>query len=135
MGQSYTGSCACGSVQVSIAGEPAGPYQCYCRQCRHASGGGPATFVMVSRAAVRIQGQVTTYEEPTKSGRRASRSFCPKCGTAVFSEPFGDQERIAVKLSVFDEAPWAEIKAVCWTVEAPAWVGSEQRARRFSTQP
>ncbi|MCC6143294.1 MAG: GFA family protein, partial [Candidatus Hydrogenedentes bacterium] len=61
-------SCACGQVSLTINAELSGPFQCYCRQCRHASGGGPATFVMVPRDGVRIEGAVASYSEPTESG-------------------------------------------------------------------
>ena len=87
MTTTISGSCACGAVHVAIDGDAAGPYQCFCRQCQHASGGGPATFVMVAKDKVRVDGEVTSYEETTQSGNRASRSFCAKCGTAIYSEP------------------------------------------------
>lgn len=118
----YDLSCACGGVRLHIAGELNGPYQCYCKQCRHASGGGPALLVMAPRAAVKIEGEVASYAEPTTSGNQANRSFCPKCGTAVYSEPGSVPSMLAIKLSMFDDAPWTEIKAAFWTEEAPRWV-------------
>lgn len=122
---SYDLSCACGAVRLHIAEEPAGPFQCYCRQCRHASGGGPATFVMASRDAVQMEGSIASYSEPTQSGNTASRSFCPACGTAVYSEPGSVPDLLAIKLSMFDETPWLKVQAAFWTCEAPAWHGPD----------
>lgn len=81
-----------------------GPYQCFCRQCQRASGGGPAIFVMVAKDKVRVDGEVTSFQEPTRSGNIASRSFCAKCGTAIYSEPAKSAGATMVKLSVLDNA-------------------------------
>lgn len=114
-------SCACGGVRLLVRGAPAGPFQCYCGQCRHASGGGPATFVIAPRDSVTVEGVVTSYSAPTRSGNRASRSFCPACGTAVYSEPGSVPHLLAIKASMFPDATWPKVQAIFWTDEAPAW--------------
>ena len=131
--KTYDLSCACGGVRLHIAAEVTGPFQCYCQQCRHTSGGGPATFVMAPRAAVKIQGEVASYKEATTSGNEASRSFCPKCGTAIYSEPGSAPHLLAIKLSMFDDSPWSEVKAVFWAVEAPRWAKIDSAIQQFDT--
>lgn len=131
----YSGSCACGAVSVRIEGEPAGPYQCFCKQCQRASGGGPATFVMAAKDKVTIEGDVASFGEGTESGNSASRSFCPKCGTAVYSEPAKSPGAIMVKLSMIENAPWNAVKAAFWTSEKPAWFPLSAETKQYETQP
>lgn len=131
----FSGACACGAVTVEITGAPAGPYQCYCRQCQHVSGGGPATFVMAPRGAVRIAGEVASWTEPTESGNAASRSFCPRCGTPVCSQPGANPESIVIKLSMFSPGTWDSVRSAFWTAEAPAWAKIDSDIKMFSTQP
>lgn len=119
----YNLSCPCGGVRLEVSAELMGPFQCYCRQCRHASGGGAATVAMAPRDAVAIEGNVASYAEPTASGKEATRSFCPTCGTAAYSELGSTPDLIAIKLSMFDDPPWDAIQGVFWTSEAPRWAG------------
>ncbi len=131
----YKGGCACGGVKLSIEAEPAGPYQCCCRQCRQASGGQPATFVIAPRDKVRIEGETARYVAATDSGRRPTRTFCPTCGTALYSELEGAPQSLVVKLSAIENAPWVDVKAIFWTREAPAWLRLDPLTPAFETQP
>lgn len=130
----YSASCACKAVRLTIDAEPAGPYQCICAQCQHISGGGPATFVMVPQDKVTIDGEVSSFEEPTASGNRASRSFCPKCGTQLFSEPAKSAGLYAVKIGAIENAPWDQVKAIFWTSEKPAWYSIADGIKTYDTQ-
>ncbi len=131
----YSGSCACGAVKVAIDTEPSGPYQCYCRQCQRVSSGAAATVVVAPREHVRIDGDVATFTEPTTSGNKASRSFCPKCGTAVFSEGDSAPGIVAVKLGALTDVPPNKVQAIFWTSEAPHWATIDPDIFSHPTQP
>lgn len=131
----YEGSCACGAVRLAIHSEPQGPFQCFCEQCRRASGGGPATFVIAPRNQVTIEGRMSAFSDPTASGKYASRKFCPECGTAVCSEPGENPDSLVIKLSMIRSHAWTSIAAIFWLSEKPEWAIAPPEAIQYETQP
>lgn len=85
-----TGSCLCGSIQVSIlpkAGDlfskPKG-HLCHCANCRKVAGSYVASNMLLDEDAVKIEdrdGTLKVYEDKeTGSGNSVFRSFCGKDG-------------------------------------------------------
>ena len=82
----HTGGCLCGDVQYEVTGEPSVVTICHCRMCQRQTGS-PFAFVAKFHADA-----VVWNKEPVffKSSARASRSFCPKCGSSLsFQEEDG----------------------------------------------
>jgi hypothetical protein len=80
----YTGSCLCGGVRFSIAGELAPIQICHCAQCRKAQGAPVATNTPVSVAAFRlIAGKELLTEYESSPGKK--RVFCSRCGSPIYS--------------------------------------------------
>lgn len=80
----HNGSCLCGAVTISIAGELPQPDACHCTNCRKTSG---HYFVSTDpkKSAVTIGGaeNVTWYA----SSEKVSRGFCKICGSNLFFDP------------------------------------------------
>jgi len=84
-GESYSGSCFCGSVQFVVSGEPAGMGYCHCDSCRHWSAGPVNGFTLWKSDAVRVTRgaeQIGTYDKTPRS----SRKWCKNCGGHIFTE-------------------------------------------------
>jgi len=92
------GSCHCGSVQFSLESGSPYPYQrCYCSICRKQQGGGGYAVNLGGDAkSLKVAGgeNISVYRaiirNPGEAERvsNASRSFCNKCGTALWlSDP------------------------------------------------
>jgi hypothetical protein len=78
------GSCFCGSVQISVSGEPAAMGYCHCESCRQWSAGPVNAFSLWPSDAVRV----TRGEELIESYNKTPRSFrkwCRKCGGHLFT--------------------------------------------------
>ena len=74
------GGCYCGFVRYRVEGTPVHETLCHCSSCRRASGA-----PMVAWFSVPIEGYRVVSGEPVsfRSSRRATRSFCPRCGTPL----------------------------------------------------
>lgn len=79
---SYTSGCACGAVQLELAGEAPVQAYCHCSSCRgwlgaplHAATLWPTSSVKVSKGAENLG----TYQRTEKS----LRQFCRSCGAPV----------------------------------------------------
>ena len=92
------GSCLCGAVRVSVAGELPAPNACHCRQCRKQSGHYWAS-TDVPREAVTIAGEESLrwYQ----SSEKVRRGFCRTCGSFLFWDPIG-RAKIAIAMGAFD---------------------------------
>jgi hypothetical protein len=81
----YSGSCFCGAVQLTVTGEPAAMGYCHCRSCQHWSAGPINAFSLWKPDAVKVTRgaeNIDTYAKTPNSHRK----WCKKCGGHVFSE-------------------------------------------------
>lgn len=84
-----SGSCRCGAVSFSVDSHTPYPYQlCYCSICRKTDGGGGfAINIMGVQGTLAVEGRAAIgvfraeIDGETSSGER---SFCTRCGTALW---------------------------------------------------
>lgn len=81
-----TGGCLCQAVRYRITAEPLATRICWCRVCQYLSSGNGSVNLRFARSAVSVEGRVREYQSIADSGNRMRRSFCPTCGTPMFSE-------------------------------------------------
>jgi hypothetical protein len=82
---SYRGRCFCGSVELTVTGEPAAMGYCHCESCRSWSAGPVNAFTLWKQDAVRITrgaDKVASYNKTPKSGRQ----WCTSCGGHIMTE-------------------------------------------------
>ena len=75
-----TGGCMCQQVRYSVTGEPLRVGICHCTDCRQSSGSAFTFFAIWPIDAFAGEGPTSSYK---------GRSFCPICGSPVFSLPWG----------------------------------------------
>ncbi len=94
----FCGGCRCGKIRLSATGEPRHVANCHCASCRKATGAAFATYVDFDRTAVRITGEMCSYE----SSPGVERLFCGACGAPIAHlEKAADE--INLHIGVFDE--------------------------------
>jgi hypothetical protein len=121
-----TGTCLCGAVQYEASTEPLFSSHCYCADCQKETGGGHLTIAAVPDASVKISGATSTFTKLGGSGQPTERTFCPKCGSTVFSRPramagvtmlragtLNNPARIAPSMSIYTSRaqPWDQPSA------------------------
>jgi hypothetical protein len=82
---SYSGSCFCGAVQLTVSGEPVAMGYCHCRSCRHWSAGPVNGFSLWKPDAVKVTrgaDNIGTYAKTPQSQRK----WCQSCGGHVFTD-------------------------------------------------
>lgn len=83
------GSCHCGAVKFELKAYAPVPYmRCYCSICRKTAGGGGYAINLGARAkSLKVRGKdnITKFNARIDGKRSpAERSFCSKCGTALW---------------------------------------------------
>lgn len=82
MGNTYKGSCMCGSVQFSFECEPRFVGECVCESCRRAHGASVVCWVGVKEPQFTIDSDESSliwYQSSAES----ERGFCSTCGTRI----------------------------------------------------
>jgi hypothetical protein len=79
----YKGTCFCGAIELTVAGEPVAQGYCHCGSCRHWSAGPVNAFSLWAPEAVRVtrgEDRLGTFNKSELSYRK----FCTACGGHVF---------------------------------------------------
>ena len=129
------GSCHCGAVRFGFVSHTPHPYNlCYCSICRKtAGGGGYAINIMGVADTLEIEGEdaITVYRAADNERSHleadglstARRSFCSKCGSALWVWDPSWPELIHPFASAIDTPlPRPPAKTVLMTRYAPGWV-------------
>lgn len=88
-----SGSCLCGRVKIKVEGRPDRIGICHCTDCRQESGSA-FTFYGIWPA--------DRFEQSGKTAVFAGCSFCPECGSRLFSV---DEKEAEIKLGILSQAP------------------------------
>jgi hypothetical protein len=87
------GGCLCGAVRYELRGEPYKSGLCHCTTCRQATGSAFLAYADWTPAQFTSTGAVTTFK---------GRSFCPVCGSRLFSLT---DKQVEIYLGTLDDAP------------------------------
>ncbi|WP_095012860.1 GFA family protein [Tsuneonella mangrovi] len=120
-----TGGCLCGAVRYSFTGEPLMQAVCHCKNCQRQSGSGWSMLVGLPKAAVEIEGEVTTYTDHGTSGDEVYRQFCPTCGSPVFTRVPSQPDMIFIKAGTFDDTSDFAPQIQFWTASKQDWIELE----------
>ena len=130
-----TGGCLCQAVRYRITAEPLATRICWCRVCQYLSSGNGSVNLRFARSAVSVEGRVREYQSIADSGNRMRRSFCPTCGTPMFSESDALPDLFVVRAGTLDEPQTAKPSLNIWTRSAPAWARLDPDLPAIEGQP
>ncbi len=117
-----SGGCLCKQLRYEIAADaPIVARVCWCRVCQYIGAGSGTANAMFAKAAVTITGERKAYTSIADSGAVMHRSFCPSCGTPVFSESDRRPDTIIVRVGTLDDPGIGKPLETIWTSPAPSW--------------
>jgi hypothetical protein len=130
-----TGGCLCRAVRYRFSAPPLLTRVCWCRLCQYLAAGNGTVNVCFPKAALSLEGTLRDYGGVADSGNAMHRSFCPQCGTPVFSESEARPTLIFVRAGTLDDPQVAQPSATIWTSQAPSWACINQDLPRLAAQP
>ena len=98
-----TGQCLCGDVTYAADGDIAMQANCHCTDCRQSSGSAFATLVFMSKDDVKITGDVKSFDHVVDSGGTLTKTFCPKCGSQLFTANKSRPNSIGIRAGTLNE--------------------------------
>jgi hypothetical protein len=84
-GNTYRGSCFCGTVQFTVRGEPAAAGYCHCESCRRWSAAPVNAFTLWKPEALQITRGAEAIGRYRKTPQSV-RKWCTSCGGHLFTE-------------------------------------------------
>jgi hypothetical protein len=80
------GGCHCGFIAYEAEVDPEKVAICHCTDCQTLSGSAFRTIAFTEPGTFKVRaGEVKIYVKTAESGNRRQQSFCPECGTPIFS--------------------------------------------------
>jgi hypothetical protein len=129
------GGCMCGAVRYEIAGAPMMVGNCFCIDCRKASGTSHSTHAIIPATGLAIAGATRAYASPADRGSIVTRHFCPECGCAIHSTNSGMPGTIAIRVSSLDDLDAVEPQMTVYASRAPSWALIDRTRPVFAEMP
>lgn len=116
-----TGGCLCRRVRYSVTGDPLRVGLCHCTDCRQTSGSAFTFYGIWPAAAFASQGETSRFRD---------RSFCPNCGSRIFSLSETEAE---IAAGTLDDAPSGLAPQYeLWTPRRESWLHALPWADQFT---
>jgi hypothetical protein len=131
----FSGGCACGSIRYMCASAPVAMLNCHCRDCQRSSGAPFASGVIVLVSTTEITGTPRTHSVRTSSGRLATRSFCPDCGSPLFARGEADPKFMSIRFPTLDDPSDFQPMLDIWTSSAQPWVCLDPTVPHYAQSP
>ena len=130
-----TGRCLCGSVHYRFPQPPIGARACWCRDCQYLAAGNASVNAIFRTAGFTCTGMLSEYISSADSGSIMRRSFCPACGTPLFSQSDRRPDLIVVRVGTLDDPDIGRPQGFIWTASAPGWGYIDPALQNHAGQP
>lgn len=124
-----TGGCHCGNIKYEAEAEPANAMICHCTDCQLLSGSAFRTLIVTDEDAFNFtSGKPKTYVKVADSGNKREQTFCPDCGSPIYSASVGASPReYAIRLGTVDQREALEPQKQIWCNSAHSWIKNMTR--------
>ena len=122
--ETRTGGCLCGKVRYRVPAQPIATVICHCRHCQRQAGSAFSVVAVFPRSELKLEGDLTVFEDRGTSGQRVLRQFCGHCGSPVLTdtERAREQGLIFIKAGTFDDISDLKPTTHYWTRHAHPWL-------------
>lgn len=132
-----TGSCHCGAITIEGEVDPERVTICNCTDCQTGTGSAFRVSIPVPGNTFKMKGRPTSYTKTTaESGRPRVQTFCPTCGTPIYSTTQGDgvQPSYTVRVGILHQRDQLPPKRTQWMRSARPWLDGIGSLPRFEKQ-
>jgi hypothetical protein len=131
------GGCHCGSIRFEAEVDPATVVICHCTDCQTFSGSAFRTVVLTKPGTfVLLAGAPTVYVKTAESGNRRQQTFCPTCGTPIYSAPVtGDTTVVVLRVGAIRQRDQLVPRDQYWFRSSQAWLPNLSTIVKQDKQP
>jgi len=129
------GGCLCGKVRYSASGDPAFVGVCHCTDCQKFTGSAFAVVVGLPKAALTIQGTLSTFDKTGDTGKATHRTFCPTCGSSITDAADVMPDLVMIEAGTLDDSSWVKPAMQIFCDSAQSWVHLGGEMKTFPRMP
>ena len=119
-----SGSCHCGKIAYRAVIDPELTCICNCTDCQKLSGSAFRTVAVTEPGAFELlSGTLSEYEKTGDSGNVRVQTFCPNCGSPIYSVTRGEKHpRYGIRAGTIAERNQIAPRLQIWCRSAAAWL-------------
>ena len=118
-----TAQCFCGSISVSVRGEPRMHAICHCSDCKHFTGSAFGISVYFLKTDIEeMKGEPTVYQARRRDDDQTSH-FCKTCRSTLFWYTAARPHLIGIAGGCFPDGSLGEPTISAKTAQKLPWVG------------
>jgi hypothetical protein len=131
------GGCHCGYIAYEAGADPAKAMICHCTDCQTMSGSAFRTVLLTQQGSFKLRsGKLKIYVKTGDSGTARPQSFCPKCGTPIYSTTVGESPKVhSLRLGTVRQRDQFVPKLQVWRRSAQSWVTEINSVPAIERQP
>lgn len=131
------GGCHCGYITYEAEVDPAKAMICHCTDCQTLSGSAFRSVVFTREDSFTLRsGKLKIYTKTGESGTPRPQSFCPECGTPIYSTTVGDGPKVhSIRLGTVRQRAQLIPTMQLWFRSSQRWVCDIGTIPRTETQP
>ena len=117
-----TGKCHCGNISYEADLDPSLVSICLCTDCQMMSGSPYRVSVRVPAEQFRMHSGIPKiYIKTAESGSKRAHSFCPNCGTPVYSSDVTDPKSYSLRVGCLDQRDHLIPQKQIWHQSSVPW--------------
>ena len=120
------GGCHCGYIAYEAEVDPAKVLICHCTDCQTLSGSAFRTVAFTEPGTFKVRsGELKIYVKTAESGNKRQQSFCPECGTPIFStSPDDAPDKVhSLRVGSIRQRDMLIPKRQSWMRSSQTWLG------------
>ena len=123
-----SGGCHCGNIRYEAEIEPEKVVICHCTDCQVLSGSAFRSVALSKRDAFSfLTGKPKTYIKTGDSGNKREQTFCPDCGSPIYSTSVGTGSKYyGIRLGTIDQRDKIAPKKQIWFGSVQSWTQNMQ---------
>lgn len=122
------GGCLCGSVRYKATALPRVSTLCHCRSCRLAAGAPSVGWVVFGAEDIVFEGERKAFA----SSANVTRTFCPRCGTALTWQRNDQAGSLDVQTATLDDPSAFPPTKEIWLEERIPWEAANPDALPYA---
>lgn len=125
------GQCSCGSVKVTVEGDPSAVVACHCLECQRRTGSVFGVGAYFPEEKAKFSGETTQYSRLTGSGQPFVAHFCPSCGTTLYWRVGQSSGLVGIAVGAFADPSFPSPVRSVWEQSRHAWVDVSAAVQHF----
>ncbi len=131
------GRCHCGCITYEAEIDPAKVMICHCTDCQTLSGSAFRTVAFSREGTFKLlSGDLKIYVKTSESGTQRPQSFCPECGTPIYSTTVGEGAKVhIIRVGTIRQRDELIPKTQLWFRSSQRWLANLGVVPQLEKQP